>query len=325
MKVAARMTASATIPRLWPVDRLTVAFFAAVLATTLAGFSRVEHAARFVATDLAVLGTLWLIWFVTPRLSPRAAVLWRLFHGCVATPLVFTQVGFLVKGLRGAEYAEVFAAIDRAMFFGVDPLEALERVATPWLTELMQWAYTVYLILPPAVVALLALKARTEDVARACFSLLGVMYLSYVGYALFPTSGPNIHNNLGPPYPLGDAYPYPLLRGLYTFETTLPGVWATDFLRRWMFEVEATKQDCFPSGHTAVALVCWALARRIGARYGRWFLGPALAVTASTVYLRYHYVADVLAGAALAWFALGPFAKLGDRWRGTERGADTAR
>ena len=122
----------------------------------------------------------------------------------------------------------------------------------------MQWAYTSYLLLPIGLVVLLAWKADGGNIPRALFALLGVMYLSYIGYFLVPASGPNIHNDLARP----GACPIESL-GLYRFTDDLPGVWLTEPLRRWMFEVELTKKDCFPSGHVAVAIVCWILARRI--------------------------------------------------------------
>lgn len=303
-------------PRIWPVDRLTAGFFLLIGTTTALFFGRVEGAPLFLAMNAAVLATLGLLVYATPRLSDRGAALWRLLHGCIATPLVFTQTGFVVKGVRGDEFASGLERMDRALFFGVNPLEALERVSTPILTEFMQWAYTSYLLLPPAVVILLALKASPYQVGRSCFALVGVMYLSYFWYFLIPASGPNLHSNLGPLKSVAGSYPYPLLPHLYTFTSDLPGVWLAREMRSWMFDVEATKQDCFPSGHTAVAVVGWILARRLGRTYGRWFAFFAAGITVSTVYLRYHYVVDVLAGVGLAWFAAGPFLKLHDRWYG---------
>jgi membrane-associated phospholipid phosphatase len=302
------------VPRCWPVDRLTAGFFIAVGVATAIFFRRIPLASKFLWADVAILGALYAIWLFTPRLSPRAAAIWRLIHGCAATPLVFTQVGFLVRDLRGAEYAAILERLDRALFLGVNPLEWVEGIARPWLTEVMQWAYTIYILMPAALIVLLALRGTPWQVSRSCFCLLGAMYVSYVGYFLVPASGPNLHNNLGPVCPVDGVYPYPLLTDLYRFTTDLPGTWATRQLREWMFLAEATKQDCFPSGHVAVAAVCWVLARRLRPAYGRWFLLPALGVAVSTVYLRYHFVIDVVFGLLLAWFAVTALGRLHDRW-----------
>ena len=73
--------------------------------------------------------------------------------------------------------------------------------------------------------------------------------------------------------------------------------------------LENTKLDAFPSGHTmittAVLIVAWRRFRKLF-----WFLLPvAILLILSTMYCRYHYLVDVLAGIVLA-FATVP---LGDR------------
>jgi membrane-associated phospholipid phosphatase len=300
--------AEALSRRVWPVDVLHLVFFALLLATTLACFARVPHAAWWVAFDVAGVLLLLAVQLASARSTPRGAALLRLAHGVLVVPLVFTQVGILIHAVRAADYAPALERLDRVLFFGHNPLEALERWSHPAVTELMQWLYTSYLLLPPGIVALLAWKAGGAVMSRSLFVLLGVMYLSYVGYFLVPAAGPNIHNNLGPWRPV-DIEVLPL----YRFSSDLPGVSATDGLRTWMFEVELTKKDCFPSGHVAVAIVCWILARRVDRRFAPLFGILAAGVTISTVYLRYHYVVDVAAGALLAWFALTGWARLHDR------------
>jgi membrane-associated phospholipid phosphatase len=69
--------------------------------------------------------------------------------------------------------------------------------------------------------------------------------------------------------------------------------------------LEGVQRDAFPSGHTAIAIVVLAMA----ARYQRRLFYPLLVITVSlmisTIYLRYHYVIDVIAGVLLAVLCLG--------------------
>ena len=58
-------------------------------------------------------------------------------------------------------------------------------------------------------------------------------------------------------------------------------------------------RDCFPSGHTEIALVVLLYAWRFERRYFCGLLPAVGLLLFSTVYLRYHYVVDVLAGALL--------------------------
>jgi membrane-associated phospholipid phosphatase len=73
--------------------------------------------------------------------------------------------------------------------------------------------------------------------------------------------------------------------------------------------LEKTKLDVFPSGHTmisvAVLIVAWKRARDVF----WWLLPIATGLIISTVYCRFHYVVDLIAGTALAFV----FVPIGDR------------
>jgi membrane-associated phospholipid phosphatase len=282
--------------RIWAVDVLHFVFFVLLAGVTLAHRREVAHAGWWLAFDVLAVAALVAVIHAARNRTPHGAAILRLVHGVFVVPLVFTQVGMIIQGARAdVDFAPELERLDRLVFFGHNPIEALERISHPVLVEVMQWAYTSYLLLPVGFVLLLAWKGRGDAIARSLLALLGVMYASYVGYILVPAAGPNIHNDLGPLHPVS----IPVLP-LYDFTHDLPGVWLTDVLRSWMFQVELTKKDCFPSGHVAVALICWLLARRVDRRFGPPFFLVGLGVTLSTVVLRYHFVVDVAAGILLA-------------------------
>ena len=70
---------------------------------------------------------------------------------------------------------------------------------------------------------------------------------------------------------------------------------------RTLDRLESAHYDCFPSGHTELTLLALWGSRMVSKRLFRiYFLYTPLIIFA-TVYLRYHYTVDVLAGAALAF------------------------
>ena len=223
---------------------------------------------------------------------------------------VFTQVGFVVRASGRPDHAAEVAEVDRWLFGGNDPLEALEGIAHPLVSELMQWAYVAYLVLPPAVILVLATRGARPVAERSIWSMLCIIYMTYVGYYLCPTSGPNIHSNIGAPGPC-EIEPLPL----YTFQSDLPGVWLKRDLEELVFVGELTKWDCMPSGHVAIAIAVAVFGFRIGRVWGWALLPICSAIVVSTVYLRYHYVVDAVAGAAVAWLCLGPLERLYARWQ----------
>jgi membrane-associated phospholipid phosphatase len=65
-------------------------------------------------------------------------------------------------------------------------------------------------------------------------------------------------------------------------------------------KLESAHYDCFPSGHTELTiLACWG-SRLIGNRLFQVYFAYTLSIIFATVYLRYHYTVDLLAGAILA-------------------------
>jgi membrane-associated phospholipid phosphatase len=70
-------------------------------------------------------------------------------------------------------------------------------------------------------------------------------------------------------------------------------------VQKFLNYLEGIKRDAFPSGHTAIPLTVLYLAYKFRRRVF-WFLLPVVsALIFSTVYCRYHYVVDVIAGFGL--------------------------
>jgi membrane-associated phospholipid phosphatase len=143
-------------------------------------------------------------------------------------------------------------------------------------------------------------ERATHNLEELRFTIVYGLLVSYVCYLLLP--------GVGPRFTLHDFAALP---------HELPGLWLTDglrFLINWgenisaaMTNAEAMKvvtRDVFPSGHTEITLLTMLLAFKFKVR-ARWFIllvGSGLIF--STVYLRYHYVIDVIGGALLAMTVL---------------------
>ena len=115
---------------------------------------------------------------------------------------------------------------------------------------------------------------------------------------------------------------------LHDFSLTdiqLPGVWVTTFLRDILNAGESipkgavnaialAQRDVFPSGHTEMTLIVLYFAHKykLKSRYILYVAGTLLIF--ATVYLRYHYVVDVLAGALFTLFTVWTAPKIARWW-----------
>ncbi len=158
-------------------------------------------------------------------------------------------------------------AIDRSMLHETPAVTMQSWISAP-LTNLMAIAYFLHLVLPPVLA--LSLYFR------------GLIFFRRFLLAIF----------VG-----GIAVAFPQL-----FHTSLGSEFADPVLG--VIDAARAPRDCFPSLHVALStIVLW-----YGARNGRrwfWALLPlVLANWVSTMYLRYHYAVDILAGWACATLAI---------------------
>ena len=79
-------------------------------------------------------------------------------------------------------------------------------------------------------------------------------------------------------------------------------------MRATLDRLESAHYDCFPSGHGELTIIAWWSSRQISKRLSRVYLAYTLCISFATVYLRYHYTVDLVAGALLAaaLIAAGP-------------------
>ncbi len=219
----------------------------------------------------------------------------------VIAVLAYENIHDLTYVIRPDTVDSALRALDERLL-GVTPALAFDRITTPWLTELMSGAYALYFVYPAA---LLILVYRHGDLVRfreVGFALGLCLYLGLLGYVLVPAVGPR--------YAFGDAFVQPLV-GPYL---TAPAA------RAWN-AIETIDRDCFPSLHTALtalALIYFVRMRR-ALPGGRVLLAiivlPIVLLWASTMYLRYHYGVDVLAGFLLAFFVSWLSPRLQERYR----------
>lgn len=209
----------------------------------------------------------------------------RGFHVSVAASvltvaLVFDSLGALISGFHRASCDPQLIAIDRAIF-GVHPTVWLERFANPWLTDLLQLAYISYYFIPLALGMVLIARGRFGAFEEVLFGILFCFYLSYLGYLLFPA--------IGPRFTLSQLQSGSLQLSPFTAK-----------IQETLDALEKNKTDAFPSGHSAVSLICLYYAWKEREQTLFVVLIPVVAgLIVATVYLRYHYVIDIVAGIAL--------------------------
>jgi membrane-associated phospholipid phosphatase len=209
----------------------------------------------------------------------RMATFLNQFSPILFVVLIYESLGDLIQYLH-PDIDPWLIKID-VFLFGVHPTLWMEQWITPWLTDLLSLAYVSYYFLPVILVGTLYLKNRMSELDESLFILAFGYYLSFIGYILFPA--------IGPRFTLTPLYSAPL-----------EGSFITDWVRDVLNALEHNKRDCMPSGHTQIVLMLLSLAHRYEKVLFYIFLPIICGLLLSTVYLRYHYVFDLIVGLLFA-------------------------
>ena len=275
--------------RLRPLEAVNLGALAVLSTVTLVLWRRLANPGEILLRYALMGAFIAVAVFLAQRIErlPKALRVAVDFYPAAFIPFVFESLGPLIAAAREPR-DELLIAIDRALFGG-DVTVMLERYVTPLWATFFYVAYSTYYFLPIVLGGFLW-HASAESARRFIFTLTVAFYVSYAGYFTIPAFGPRTAQ--------AELYTVPL--------ATTSVARAID---RTINELEHTKLDVFPSGHTMITVVVLIVAWRRARKVFWWLLPLGVALIVSTVYCRYHYVIDVIAGIALA-FATTP---LGER------------
>ena len=272
-----------------PVDALICCFALILSIIILLNFGTIAAAPTVILINIFISLGIITVANINAR-NERSAL--SFVHDWYPAPMIFLtfkEIHVIIQSLNLRDHDAILISADRWMF-GTDPTVWLRRFSTPPLTELMQIGYASYFFLMLAVAVELWRSNSHERFSIYVFTLVYGFYLSYVGYLLFPAIGPRF-----------------TLHNFASMNSELPGIFATEWIRNFLNAAESipadaatawkfAQRDAFPSGHTQMTLIAlyFAFKYSLRSRYVLTFFG--MLVIIATMYLRYHYVVDVLFG-----------------------------
>jgi membrane-associated phospholipid phosphatase len=269
-----------TDTRFWPVDKVILVYtlFALVL---IAGWWRaipdvgIHFAGHIVVAVLII--------FEIKRPNPTSWI----FRNWYPLPFVgscYKEMAILIHAIRRTDADQFLANLDLQIWHAY-PSIWLERIYSAGLTEYLQTVYTLFIPGVLLVAALLWKRGRYSEFQYYAFLIATGFLVSYIGYLLVPARGPRF-----------------LLKHLE--QIPLQGLWLFHAMQGTLDRLESAHYDCFPSGHTELTiLACWG-SRMVSNRLFQVYFAYTLSIIFATVYLRYHYTVDLLAGAIVALFLI---------------------
>ena len=277
--------------RLSLAEQIALAFCAYVMCTALWWHLPARDLGVILALNAMSMTTMMALsrnWQRAPWLAAAHDLFPALF-----ILVAYRESGLLLAPDHAHRLDQVFIQWDRALL-GSGFVRTVLVAGAPWLQHYLEFAYLLcYPLVPLGVAAIHFSSRRSEAGGPAAYGrrpmdvfwvpvLLATLFC-YAVCPFFPLTPPRVL--------FGD----------------LPGPQVAPLLRKlnfWLLDHYSVHACIFPSGHVAAVTAVALAVRKHAPRLGALFLFLAASVALATIYGRYHYAADAVAGALVGVAAI---------------------
>jgi len=271
---------------LGPFEWVTFAYLAWLQTVLLLFHANLQKPGKYLLIHCGITAAITIVARIATR-APSNAVL-RVIRSWYPLPLYiffFEELQYLVHAIFPGWFDRWLIQFDYNLA-QAHPSVWLAQFATPPLNDFMQFCYMTYFLYLVILPAILYFEKDRFAFWTVMTATALAHYSVYVIAILFPVESPY--------FALASLQTKPLLGGPFTA--------TIEFVEHF----GRVHGAAFPSAHVAGSMVAILAARR----YRPWLFWVCLpffiGMCVATVYGRYHYVADVLAGmavASIAWIA----------------------
>lgn len=250
--------------------------------------------ASYIAVSVAVIS------FALVSSKNKGGKVFNLIRRLYIIPVVFfiySNIHLFIPIVNPYDYDQILIKWDYAIF-GLNPTNWIDNFSTPILTEYLQFCYMMFYVIPFILGIEFTLRNKDDKFFDYARIVIFGFFVSYLLYFFMPAIGPRF-----------------TLHDFTLLNQELPGLYLTNFFRELVNAgggvfphtpnpASIVNRDCMPSGHTMMTLISIIMAFKYNSKY-KWLvavIGTSLII--ATVYLRYHYVVDVIAGIIFAMITI---------------------
>lgn len=256
-----------------------------------------DYPAKFLIPLLNVILCLLIVYFVShyekktgPAVTEKSfSRFLRFWYPAFTILFCFKEIYMIMMSLDHPLCDDTLIRIDY-WIFGFNPTQFLSSFASPITVEIFQIIYGIFYLMPFIYLSELYLWHRYDEQKFATFVILTGFYLSFIGYVFFPAIGPRftLHEFVNTDSELHGIFFAQYIRDIINFGESIPKNIANP--------EEYAQRDAFPSGHTIIILLITYLSHKIKSKSFYFYLPYSVLMLFSTVFLRYHYVIDLIGG-----------------------------
>jgi len=238
---------------------------------------------RIVITLLLLVIFYWFLWY---RPDKRMVRFIRDIAPFLFAILIYTNLHDTIHFVNPHDVHYQLNAIDEWLFGGVSPTVWAEQFYRPWLTDWLSFAYMNYFWITVILVLVLYYRKEFHQFRTVMLTMILCYYIGYLLYIIFPAAPPRLT--------LADRYTIDIYKG-----TSL----ISEGARALVHISAASARGAFPSLHSAITFLTLGMAWRFSRKLFWPFLPIGISLLIATIYLRHHYVIDIVAGLLLCLLA----------------------
>lgn len=271
------------------IDHVIILYLLITALLVVVFRASLANAPFFVALHLTLAVTIFALRFLPPTLPPIARF-FRDWYPAIAFPFLYKEVELFAGAFGNWSLTDSLQSLEVSLFAGHPSIYLSERVSSIPLSEYLHFCYLAYVVLFPIIGGYWYFTGKKAWFRELLFLISLTYAVSYLFYILYPVDSPFY---LAPP-------PGEPLAG-HTFYD----------LVHFVSERGGARGGAFPSSHVSISTVILLVTLGRQPRWAFWLLPIYLGLVFATVYGRFHYVLDIVAGLMLAFVIMAGYRFLG--------------
>lgn len=182
-----------------------------------------------------------------------------------------------------SDYDWLLASWDDTIFGSQLSIGFSNYFSNLFFSELMYFSYFSFYLLIIGFTVFMYLK-RKNEFEKTNFHLIISLYIFYLIFCMFPSAGPQFY--FDPP------------------QNILPNAFVFDKIMHFIQETAEQPTGAFPSSHVGISVIILLITRTKAPNFFKYTWPLVFLIIMSTVYIKAHYVVDVIGGVIIAPFIL---------------------
>lgn len=262
------------IKNLFIIEKLSI-IYAIITALFAIIFGAKEHnTLMMILYRTLFIAAIFLLTFVYQRKNAQIIRLVRCLFPLAFIAYWYPETYYINENIFG-NLDRYFVAADQWLFGCQPSLQFVKHYPQIWINELMNFGYMSYYFIIAATV-FIALTKSKKSMEHTVFIILCSFFIYYITFIILPVVGPQFYFQ-----PPDNAIP---CEGF--FRSTMVA----------LQEMGEKPTGAFPSSHVGICLICMYFIFKYSPKIFYILVPVAVILICSTVYLKAHYLIDIIGG-----------------------------